>query len=128
MGLLDGNLFQNGLGAVMGALYGSATLYSVSRAADGEGGWVTSAAAHAVKAQQNILSEEARAAAGYTELESQIFILAKGLQFDPNTGDKVALRGTVYAIKRAQLDPGRAYWDCRCERTTLTESELNQST
>jgi hypothetical protein len=127
MGLLDGNFFRDGLGGVMGALYGAATFYAITKAADGEGGWVTSASPHSVKAQQNMLSEEARAAAGYTELESQIFILAKGFDLEPNTDDKIALRGTVYAIKRAQLDPGRAYWDCRCERTDLTESEIGQS-
>lgn len=128
MGLLDGNFFQNGLGAVMGSVYGSATLYTVARASNGKGGWVTAATPRPVKAQQNILSEEARREGGYTELESQIFILAKGLDIEPNTDDKLALRGTVFAIKRAQLDPGRAYFDCRCERTSLTEGELSQST
>lgn len=128
MGLLDGDAVKNILGAAMSPLYASATFHPVTLLDDGEGGWVPSTGSVPVKAQENTLKEEARLRSGYSDLESQIFILAKGFEYEPKSGDKINYKGTIFAVVRAELDPGRSHWICRCQRTTLTEEELAGST
>ncbi len=128
MGLLDGDAVKNILGAAMAPLYASATFHPVTLLDDGEGGWASSTGSVACKAQENVLKEETRLRSGYSDLESQIFILARGFAYEPKTGDKINYKGTVFAVVRAELDPGRSHWVCRCQRTTLTEDELGGST
>ena len=127
MGLLNGDAIKNVLGAAMAPLYASATFHPVTLLDDGEGGWVSSTGSVPVKAQENVLKEETRLRSGYSDLESQIFILAKGFEYEPKSGDKITYKGTVFAISRAELDPGRSHWVCRCQRTTLDPEEIATS-
>lgn len=128
MGLLDGDAVKNILGAAMSPLYASATFHPVTLLDDGEGGWTPSTGSVACKAQENMLKEETRLRAGYSDLESQLFILARGFAYEPKSGDKISYKGIVFAISRAELDPGRSHWICRCQRTTLSAEELASST
>lgn len=128
MGLLDGDSIKNALGGVMAAVYASGKLWQITRFPDGEGGWTTAAHSYPAKVQENLLSETQRAAAGYSEKEAQIFVLQKGMTIEPTTGDKIEIRGTIFAVSRVEADPGRSHWVCRCERTELTASEIGGAT
>lgn len=66
----------------------------------------------AVKVQTDIADETMRQAAGYTDTDMRVLVLAADVDA-VNTDDQITDgRGVRWMIARASLDPCGAYWDC----------------
>lgn len=68
------------------------------------------------KAQMQQMTERMRMAAGYTDTDQRIFILASTLATVPTTDDEIELLGQRWGIASVDQDPARAYWDLRGTR------------
>lgn len=124
MGLLDGDILGDVLRSAAGVLYASGTLYRTTLSDNGDGSYTPAVTSFPCQAQENILSEQARAALGYTAKEAQILILRDPALPEPNTDDKIETNTGVFAITgKVETDPARSHWICRCERSRLTDAE-----
>lgn len=109
MGLLDGDIAAL-MGEVMGAFYLDGTLTTVTLVDDGNGGGTTSSTTQAVKVQEDHITEEARAAAGYSQLAKRFIVLQAGVT-GPLTGDsELTVGGVIYMLSTPEQDPAKAYW------------------
>lgn len=69
-----------------------------------------------VKVQTDIADEKMRQAAGYTDTDMRVLVLAADVD-RVNTDDQITDgRGDRWMIARASLDPCGAYWDCHGQR------------
>lgn len=69
-----------------------------------------------IKCQTDIADEKMRQAAGYTDTDMRVLVLAADID-RVNTDDQVTDgRGDRWMIARASLDPCGAYWDCHGQR------------
>lgn len=69
-----------------------------------------------IKCQTDIANEVMRTAAGYTDTDMRVLVLAADVD-SINTDDQIVDgRGDRWAIARASLDPCGAYWDCHGQR------------
>lgn len=69
-----------------------------------------------IKCQTDIANEVMRTAAGYTDTDMRVLVLAADVD-SVNTDDQIIDgRGDRWAIARASLDPCGAYWDCHGQR------------
>lgn len=128
MGLLDGDILGSVLRGAASLVYGSGTLYETTLSDNGDGSYVPVVTTYPVQAMENVLSEQARGALGYTAKQLQFFILQDPGVPTPNTDCKVVSRGSVYAIvDRVESDPARSHWICKCERSQLTAAEVAAS-
>lgn len=109
MGLLDGDIASL-MGDVMGAFYLDGTLRTVTFVGDGQGGGSTTTTTQAVKVQEDRITEEARAAAGYSQLAKRFIVLQSGIT-GPLTGDsELTVGGVTYMLSTPEQDPAKAYW------------------
>lgn len=119
MGELDGGIAAE-FGAAFGDLYLDGRLYSEGLVADGQGGWVRNSPPvyHAIKIQEDALSEAARAAAGYTAKDARLLILAASCPVRPTTDHRIVFDGAVYSINPpVETDPAKSYYAMRATRT-----------
>lgn len=110
MGLLDGGM-QGIFGAAFGAVYPSGYLLRTTLTDDGEGGYTTSHAVHAIKGQVDQASERMRRAEGYTDGDMRVIVLQSGVAVEPNTDDLAILGGKVWALSGIQADPAVTHWE-----------------
>lgn len=109
MGLLDGDIATL-MGDVMGQFYLDGTLRTVTFNDDGQGGGTTTTTTQAVKVQEDRITEEARAAAGYSQLAKRFIVLQSGIT-GPLTGDsELTVGGATYMLSTPEQDPAKAYW------------------
>lgn len=112
MGLLDGDI-RALFGSVMGQFYLPATLRKITLVADDQGGGTTTVTTESVKIQEDEVSEQTRAEAGYSQDEKRFLILQQGVS-GPLTGDcELEVNGVVYALSAPIQDPAKSYWQVR---------------
>ena len=108
--LLNGGL-QAVFGAAFGAVYLPGYLLRTTLTDDGEGGYSTSHAVHAIKGQVDQASERMRRAEGYTDGDMRVIVLQSGVTVEPNTDDLAILGGKVWALSGIQADPAVTHWE-----------------
>lgn len=110
MGLLDGDIAAL-MGDVMGQFYLPATLRTLIYQEDGYGGGSNTLSDPVnVKVQEDRITEEARAAAGYSQLAKRFIVLQAGVT-GPLTGDsELTVGGVTYMLSTPEQDPAKAYW------------------
>lgn len=115
MALLDGGLARL-FGAALGGLYLPATLHRVMQTRVRGGSTVETVVDLPCRAQIEGASEAMRAAAGATERDVRIFVLASSLAGPVTTADQISLAGQRYAIAAVARDPAGALFDLRAQR------------
>lgn len=108
--LLNGGL-QAVFGAAFGAVYLPGYLLRTTLTDDGEGGYSTSHAVHAIKGQVDQASERMRRADGYTDGDMRVIVLQSGVTVEPNTDDLTVLGGKVWVLSGIQADPAITHWE-----------------
>lgn len=89
-------------------LYEPATLTSNTWTPDGMGGGSQTSTSRAVRVQEDRITEETRAAGGFT-MDSKRFIILQDGQ--PLNGDaRLTVGGVDYDLSVPEQDPVKAYW------------------
>ena len=112
MGLLDGDI-ANLFGSVMGSFYLPATLRKVTLVSDGQGGGTSVTTTHAVKVQEDVISEQTRAAGGWSQLDKMFIILQAGVSVVVDGDCQLTVSGITYALSLPTQDPAKSYWMAR---------------
>ena len=115
MALLDGGLARL-FGAAFGGVYRPATLHRVTQLRMHGGSSVESVADLPCRAQIDAVSEAMRAAAGATERDVRILVLAASLAGPITTADRISVGGQLYAIAAVGRDPAGAVFELRAQR------------
>jgi len=110
--MLDGQLVAI-FGRVFGSIYLPATLHKRTMAYDGDGNPTATATDYLCKAQMDSVTENMRSAAGYTENDVSIYILAHNLPVSVSSDDEITLKGRRWSLQGPNQDPAGAYWLCR---------------
>jgi hypothetical protein len=116
MGLLDGAIAET-FASVFGPMYLDATLHrALPRSYDG-GGTLSPRAFidEDVKAQLDFVTESMRLAAGYTDKDQRIFVLAHDVR-PIGTDDEITIGDQRWAIAGVNRDPAGAYYELRGQR------------
>lgn len=113
--MLDGGLARL-FGAVLGGVYRPATLHRVTQLRTRGGSTVETVVDLPCRAQLDVASEAMRAAAGATERDVRILVLASSLAGPITTADQISLSGQRYAIAAVARDPAGASFDLRAQR------------
>lgn len=111
MGLLDGGLAQIFNGAFRG-IFLDATLHRHTTTDDGGGGGSTTWTDEPVKAQLDLVTDRMTAAAGYTDSDQRILVLAHGVD-EITTDDQITVKGKRWSIASVTTDPATAAYELR---------------
>lgn len=109
MGILNGGV-QSLFGTVFGAFYLDATLTKIALTYDDEGGTTEAAQTFAVKVQENMVSEQTRAAGGFSQDEKQFIVLQSGVGTKLDGDCVLTIDGEHYALRNPEQDPAKSYW------------------
>lgn len=109
MGLLDGDIAAL-MGEVMGDFYLPATLLTVTLEPDGFGGGDTTITSQSVRVQEDMIREETRAAAGYSQQAKRFIILQAGTSGWLTGDSELTVGGVTYMLSQPEQDPAKSYW------------------
>lgn len=109
MGILDGGI-QSLFGTVMGSFYLDATLIGVTLIYDDEGGTTETPTSQPVKVQEDMVSEETRAAGNFSQNEKRFIVLQKGVTGVLDGDSRLTIGGITYALRNPEQDPAKSYW------------------
>lgn len=109
MGLLDGGIAAQ-MASVMGTFYLDATLRQATFVEDGYGGGETTYVSVGVKVQEDQITEEDRAAAGWQQTAKRFIVLQSGTIGGLDGDCELAVGGVTYMLSLPQQDPAKAYW------------------
>lgn len=110
--MLDGQLAAI-FGRAFAGLYLPATLHKRAISYDSEGNPTASATDYTCRAQLDAATEAMRQAAGYTDTDVAIYVLAYGLAVTIDSDDEITVKGQRYTVASVERDPAAAYFLCR---------------
>lgn len=89
-------------------LYEPATLTSNTWVPDGMGGGSQTSTTRAVRVQEDRITEETRAAGGFSMDAKRFIVLQDGQPLNGN--DRLTVGGVTYDLSVPEQDPVKAYW------------------
>lgn len=110
--MLDGQLAAI-FGRAFAGIYLPAILHKREMAYDGDGNPTATVTDYPCRAQVDSATEAMRQAAGYTDSDVAIYVLAHGLSVDVTSNDEITVKGIRRSVASVDRDPAAAYFLCR---------------